>query len=86
MMGQFGGRSLSRSVINDLTGTDGVGDPGEVANVGDGVAIKNHEIGVKSVFDLTLLRGLEIQSGVRRERSEHLAFRRERDHHFPKIP
>src|SRR5450755_1267780 len=82
MMGQFGGRSLSRSVINDLTGTDGVGDPGEVANVGDGVAIKNHEIGVKSVFDLTLLRGLEIQSGVRRERSEHLAFRKRPMHEF----
>src|ERR1700737_41107 len=77
MMGQFGsGSSLSRAVINDLRGTDGVGDLGEVANVGDGVAIKNHEIGVKSLFDLTLLRVLEIQSGVRREGSEHLAFRK----------
>src|SRR6266436_175308 len=83
MMGQFGsGSSLSRSVINDLAGTDSVGDPGEVANVGDGIAIKNHEIGVKSLFDLTLLRGLEIQSRVRREGSEHLAFRKRPAHEF----
>src|ERR1700719_775885 len=83
MMGQFGnGSSLSRFVINDLAGTDGVGDLGEVANVGDRVAIKNHEIGVKSLFDLALLRGLEIQSGVRREGSEHLAFRKRPVHEF----
>src|SRR5260370_42068973 len=77
MTGQFGnGSSLSRSVINDLAGTDGVGDPGEVASVGDGIAIENHEIGVKSLFDLTLLRGLEIQSGGRREGSRRRAFRK----------
>ena len=61
VMGYFrNGSSLSRSVINDLAGTDGIGDFGEVANVGDGVAIKNHEIGVKSPFNPTLLGGLEV--------------------------
>ena len=54
------GAAFSRFVIDDFARTDGVSDFGEVADVRNGVAIKNHEISVKSLFDLTFCHGFEI--------------------------
>ncbi len=36
-------------LINHLARTDGVGDLGEIADIGDGIAVEHHEIGVKSL-------------------------------------
>src|SRR6185369_15416069 len=57
------------------SGTNGEGDPGEVADIGKRVAIEDDEIGVKSGLDPALFRGLEIRRRAGRERGEHLALR-----------
>lgn len=74
--------SLLLFLIDDLAGPNGIGNPGEVADVGDGVTVKNCQIGIEALFDLALLRGLEIQRRIRRQRSEHLAFRKRPVHEF----
>jgi len=50
----------SRRLIDHLPGADGGGNPGEIADICDGIAVEDHEIGIKALLYPALLRGLEI--------------------------
>src|SRR6476646_3354188 len=71
---------ISRLLIDHLPGPDGGGNPGEIADICNGVAIKDHEIGIEAGFQPALLRGLEIVRGIGGERGQHLAFRQRAAH------
>jgi hypothetical protein len=54
----------SRRLIDHLPGADGGGNPGEIADICDGIAVEDHEIGIKALLYPALLRGLEIARGA----------------------
>jgi hypothetical protein len=53
-----------------------------IPDIGHGIAVENHEVGVKSRFNPALLRRLEVQRGIRRQGGEHLALLEHPVHEF----
>ncbi len=64
-----------RLLIDDPARANGVGDFGEVANVGSWITVEHDDIGVKSLLYPPLPRGLEIGGRVGCQRSKHIAKR-----------
>src|SRR5215470_19317437 len=71
-----------RLLIDDFARTNGVGDFGEVANVGIRITVEHEDIGVKSLLYSSLPRGLEVGGRVGCQRSKHFAKRQSTPHKF----
>src|SRR5215472_12361455 len=69
-------------LIDNFARTNGVGDFGEVANVGVWITVEHDYIGVKSLLYPSLPRGLEVGGRVGGQRSKHFAKRQSAPHKF----
>src|SRR5208283_4927739 len=68
--------------VDDLAAANGVGNFGQVADVGGRVGVEDDEIGVQSLLHASFVGGFEIGGGIGCERSENLGDGQRAMHQF----